>query len=143
MHPTMLLGEAGAPCDGMPTISSVGSSFVTATGGCTNEPLTIRTALNLSGTIPTGGSVEYRFSWTTSGTPSYGSWTEWSAFSGSSGNLDINVELGTGTTVNNSNPSSTYNYDIQFRLIGTDGTTVCDGPDTGAGWSGTVYSCFA
>lgn len=138
-----IVHSGGNPCDGMPTISSVGSSSVVSTGDCTSAPITLRTTLTISGSLPGGAAVQYRTSWGTSATPSYGSWITWGAFTGTSDNLDINTEVGSGSTTDNGNSSSTYYYAIQFQLLGTDTSTVCDGPDTGAGWSGLVYSCFA
>jgi hypothetical protein len=126
------------PCAGSPTLT-VGSTTELNAGDCSTQNHTVRTAITLSAALPTGYTLERRVSFSTSATPSYGSWAD----SGltDTGNFDYDTMLLTSSP--NANPSNTWYYDIQFRITGTNGTAVCDGPDTATQWSATLYDCTA
>jgi len=145
MHPRPILPivHYTNPCGGMPTLNTVGTPSVTQQGDCSIQNLVVSTQLTTSASLPTGASVEYRAYWGTSGTPSFTDpWTTWSGFTGA--NDTLNNDLGFFTTDSGAGSGSptTYYYAIQFRLIGTDGSTVCDGPDQSSTISMSVYDCF-
>lgn len=128
------------PCAASPTITSAGASSVGATGDCSTVDLRMDTTVTLSASLPADYTLEKRTYFGTSSTPSYGGWSD-SGLSGTGGTYQDNVGL--WTTTDNGNSSATYYYNIQWRIVGRDGSTVCDGPDSATQWSGTVYDCFA
>lgn len=142
--PMMFTGQL--PCAGMVTLSSTGDPFNQDNGSCGTSPPIIRTTFTLSGNLNTGAVVQARTSFNTSGTPSYGSWTNASSFSegSSSGYHDYGHAVGGPhwSFVDQGNASYSYYFDIQFRLLGTDGTTPCgDSMDGNSQLNITLYDC--
>lgn len=134
-----------SPCASSPTISSVGTPTTQTVGNCAGQNLTIRTSITLSGNLQGTQSVQKRTSYQNTG-PSSQSWSGWSdisGWSGSSGNYDYSAGLVTTDSGTGTGSLGTYYYDIEIRILGSDDSTVCDGPDTTSQWSATVYSCFA
>lgn len=134
---------SGDPCSAAPTMTSVGTPAVQTVGNCLGQNLTIRITVSLSGTLTgTGCKIQRRTHFGTSSTPSYGSWTDL-ATTGSSITHDYNAGiLTTDSGAGTPGSGATYYYNAQYQIIGTDGSTVCDGPDSSSQWSGTVYQCF-
>lgn len=134
---------AGDPCGLSPTISSVGTPATQAAGNCSTTDLTIRTTVSLSATLTgTGCKLQKRTYFGTSATPSYSGWSD-EATTGSSINHDYTAPLFTTDSGAGWGPSATtYYYNVQYQIVGTDGSTVCDGPDTATQWTDTVYTCF-
>lgn len=131
------------PCAASPLISSVGATSVNNAGNCAGTDLQFRNVITLSATLTgTGCELQRRYAFSSSATPSYGSWVT-IATTGSSYNHDQDVGLYTTDSGVGFGSLGTYYYDVQYRIIGTDGTTVCDGPDAPAQWSGTIYACTA
>ena len=155
---TVLLGMLinPDPCSGVPDISSVDSSpTLSDNGNCSLfDGLKWDVDLTLTGTLPQGAKVQYRYDFSTSSNPdpANGTWADWSGFSGSSDTITIEPQSMTGSgfpgpyaRTSGENSIGTGYFQAEFRVIGTDGTTVCD--DTG-GESGTssttdVWSCAA
>lgn len=145
----MILPGVSDPCASSPTISSVGTPAVSSNGNCgLFDPLDITTSVTLSGTIPTGGAIQYQYYWGTSsgGTPT-GTWTNVPGWSGTTDTLVHSPDQG-GFAPYTRNAGETllgtYYYKVQFRILGTDGTTVCDGPDLSSTLTVTnVYTCAA
>lgn len=142
----MILPKASAdPCATSPNISSVGTPTISDNGNCgTFTGLKMSTSLTLTGTKPANVSVQYRWKFDQStGTVPGGSWVTWSSFSGSSGTLVIEP-VGPYARFSGENLLGTFYYRVEFRIVGTDGSTVCDGPDLSAQTTVTsVYDCFA
>ena len=133
----------GDPCGASPTISSVGTPATQLQGNCAAQELQIRTVVSLSVTLTgTGCTLQRRFYFGSSSTPSYGSWTN-IATTGTSVNDDVNVGLYTTNSGAGYGSLGTYYYNVEYRIIGTDDSTVCDGPDASSQWSATIYSCMA
>lgn len=124
------------PCAAAPVLT-VGSTTELNAGDCNTQNHELRTAVTLSAPLPTGYTLERRVAFSTSATPSYGSWADTGLTD--SGNFDYETMLLTST--DNGNASNTYYFDIEFRIVGVDDTTVCDGPDHATQWSGTLYDC--
>lgn len=133
----MVLGHPD-PCLQAPTLT-VGTTSELNAGDCDTVNHELRTGVTLSASLPAGYTLERRLAFSQNATPSYGSWAD----SGltASGNYDYETMLLTSTP--NANPSNTWYFDIEFRIVGTDGSTVCDGPDHVTQWSGTLYNCTA
>lgn len=134
-----ILGRVADPCASSPTISSVGTPTITENANCTTIlDSTLSTDVTLSGNLGAGQKCQYRDYLGTSATPSYGSWTDLFT-SGSSGTRNRTVQ---GSTTPNANTPVTYYYNAEFRILGSDGTTVCDGPDASSQWTDDMYPCF-
>lgn len=138
----IVVRPSSSPCAASPSFSSVGTPFVNDVGTCPFDNLVIRTNVSLSGTIPSGGAIQFRtyFGTSSGGTPS-GTWTNVPGWSGSSGVHDFQpvgdyVAYDTGTPL-----SGTYYYKAEFRLLGTDSSTVCASQTSNTLNLGTLYSC--
>lgn len=143
----MMMSNLAGPCTDMVTLSSTGDPYNQDNGSCGSSPPIIRTTFTLSGNLPTGAIVQARTSFNKTGTPSYGSWGNASSFSEGSSTGYHNYGHAVGGLVwsfadqGNGN-DGTYYFDIQFRLLGTDSTTVCGDPmDGNSQLSITLYNC--
>lgn len=130
-------------CGDSPLISTVGTPTTNNQGDCATVDLQIRTAVTLSATLTgTGCALQRRYYFGSSATPTYGSWVT-IATTGSSINHDQDVGLYTTNSGVGYGSLGTYYYNVEYQIIGTDGSTVCDGPDAATQWSATIYSCMA
>lgn len=135
----MFMGEKD-PCAGVPNFSSVGTPSVTANGSCPLTSLTLSTSITITGSLPAGAKIQYRQSWSTSsGTVPSGGWSDVSGWSGTTDTHTYQPNDSvrySGTTL-----IGTYYYKVEFRIVGTDGTTVCDSETYKSLTVTSVYSC--
>lgn len=141
------------PCAGVPDMSTVGTPTVSDDGDCgLFDGLKWSTSLTLTGSLPANAKVQYRYEFSTSSNPdpTNDSWHDWSAFSGSSDTLVVEpISMAgsgwPGPYARNAGETliGTGYFQIEFRVIGTDGSTVCDDTDGESTTSSTtsVYTC--
>lgn len=119
------------------TLGTTGTTSNTAGGDCDLVFYKLSTTLGMSASLETGMKVQYR-TYDNLGSPgTWSGWFDWpGGYSGTSDTFDAEFAEYTSTS-----PDSTLYYGIQFRLIGTDGSTVCEtGPQRTSTWS--VNECI-
>lgn len=130
------------PCADTPSIFSVATPSASSSGSCAGETgPTFTTDVILTDTLPTGAKVQYRSRWAdTTGSPS-GSWIDFpGGYVGTNDTLSdsysgVMSEIGAG--------SANGYYDVEFRIVGTDGTTQCGSTSSGSQSWTNVDWCMA